>query len=193
MYMNTLYKSSSFMTYLQYVISPIVVGICLYGFYYYFTSGAGIEEMPAYYLPIMIWVCMVVIINIVKLRYIEVNENNIIIKTLSGEKVLDYKDIEWVNQNILGSNWYIVSLKYKDIESGKSKTIFIFPEMHTAKENTSFFANFGQELNITKYIREQIIKSNSAYQQSNEPSRWYLFKWVFLSIIPFLLASYFLI
>lgn len=187
--MNTLYKSSAFMTYLQYVVSPIVVGVCLYGFYYYFTSGAGMEEMPAYYLPIMLWVSMVVIINIIKLRYIQVNENNIIIKTLSGEKVLEYKDIEWINQNILGSNWYIISIKYKDVKTGKIKIIFAFPEMYSSRERLTLFG----ELNITKYIREQIMKSNSAYQQNNEPSRWYLFKWVFLSVIPFLLASFLLI
>ena len=191
--MNTLYKSSSFMTYLQYVVSPIIIGICLYGFYYFFTTGSTIESIPVYYLPIMVWVSIIVIINIVKLRYIEVNENNILVKNVYEKKALNYKDIEWINQNILGSNWYIISLKYKDIESGKYKTVFIFPEMFTSTENTSLFANLGQELNITKYIREQIMKANPAYQQSNEPSRWYLFKWVFLSIVPFLLVSFLLI
>lgn len=191
--MNTQYKSSAFMTYLQYVISPIIIGLCLYIFYYFFTMGNSVESMPSYYLPLMIWILIGVIINIVKLRYIKVTENNIIINTLSGEKVLDYKDIEWINQNILGSNWYIISLKYKNNETGKFKTIFIFPEMYTAHENISLFANLSQELNITKYIREQIIKANPAYQQNNEPSRWYLAKWAFLSIIPFLLASFLLI
>lgn len=177
------------MTYLQYVISPVILGLCLYGFYYFFTTGNTVESIPVYYLPIMVWVSIVVIINIIKLRYIEVIANNILIKSISGERVLDYKDIEWINQNIFGSNWYILSIKYKDIKTGQSKSIFVFPEMYSIRERITMFG----ELNITKYIREQIIKANPSYNIENEPSRWYLVKWVFLSVIPFLLASFLLV
>lgn len=190
--MDTKYKSSKFITYLQYIISPIIFGFCLYGFYLYFSPTNLKESLPAYYLPIMFWIMIVLVINIIKLRFIKVNENNIIIKNINHEKIVDYKDIIWVNQNLIGSNWYIVTIKYHSSEDNKSKIIYMLPEMYSSNENVSIF-KIGQELNIVKYIREQIIKANPAYQVENEPSRWYLVKWIFLSLVPFLLVSLFLL
>ena len=177
------------MTYLQYIISPIILGICFYGFYFYFSVANVGESLPGYYLPIMLWIIIVLIINIIKLRFVKVNEDNIFVKTFIKEKVINYKDIIWINQNLIGSNWYIITIKYINIENGKSKIIYMLPEMYSSNENASIF-RIGQELNIVKYIREQIIKANPSYSIEGEPSRWYLVKWIFLSIIPFLLISF---
>ena len=92
-----------------------------------------------------------------------------------------------VNMNKL--RYAEVTDRYKDRTTGKSKTIFVLPEMYTNKERLFSF----RELNITKYMREQIVKSNPAYQIENEPSRWYLARWIFLSLLPFLIFSFILI
>lgn len=182
--MNTQYKSSTFATYSQYIVSPIVIVIFIYQLSVYLKTGGGTEDLPLFFLPFFLWASIIVIINICKLRYVEVRENNILMKSISSEKILGYKDIEWINQNIFGSNWYILSIQYKDA-TGKSKMIFVFPEMYSSRERITVFG----ELNITKYIREQIIKVNPAYNIENEPSRWYLAKWIFGSLIPFILIS----
>ena len=151
--------------------------------------GGPLIEDELFYLPFWFWATIVVVINFVKLRYVKVSENNISMNSLAGEEILLYKDIEWINQNIFGSNWYILTIKYKDSKTGKSKMVFVFPEMYTSKESLSFY----KELNMTKYIREQIIKENPSYMIENEPSRWYLTKWVFLSFLPFMILSFLLI
>ena len=187
--MNTLYKSSKFATYSQYFFSPIIVVVFLFQIYYFFIAGNEINKEVFFMMPFWLWASIIVIIDFYKLRYINVSENNILMKSLKGEEILEYKDIEWINQNIFGSNWYIISIKYKNIETGKSNIIFVLPEMYTNKENIFSFS----ELNITKYIRDQIIKVKSEYKIENEPSRWALAGWTFISILPFLLLSFYLI
>jgi hypothetical protein len=110
-------------------------------------------------------------------------------KVLGNEEILEYKDIEWINQNIFGSNWYIISMKIRNIKTGKSKIIFLLPEQYTSREGWSVLNPFS-ELNITKYIREKIIEENPSYDISSEPSRWYLSKWIFLTVIPFVIIGF---
>ena len=189
--MDTKFKSSSFATYSQYIASPII--ICIFMYYVYAISiGKHLTQDELFFIPFWIWASIVVIINIIKLRNVTVSENGILMKSLVAKNILLYKDIEWINQNIFGSSWYIISIKYKNTETGKSNIIFILPEQYTSRESWSILNPFV-ELNITKYIREQIIKANPSYQIQNEPSRWYLAKWIFLSILPFLVISFFLI
>lgn len=183
--METHYKISKFITYLQYIVSPLVVFVFLYYIYSVFT-GEVLSKEELFFIPIWFWACIFVVVNLFKLRYIEVRQNNILVKSPFGNKTIEYSDIQWINQNIFGSNWYIIAIKYKNNLLGKSKTIIVFPEMYTLKEN---FTLFG-ELNVTKYIREQIIKSNKSYSIQNEPSRWYLTKIIFGSLVPFLIFSF---
>lgn len=183
--MDIKYKSSSFATYSQYFAAPIIIGMFLYYAYAVF-NGNNLSQEEYFFLPFWLWASIVVIISILKLRYIKVTESNILMKSLEEEEVLDYKDIEWVNQNIFGSNWYILSIKYKDIKTNKSKVIFVFPEMYSSRERLTIFG----ELNMVKYIREQAIKVNPSYQEANEPSRWFLTKWIFGTLIPFVLVSF---
>ncbi len=187
--MDIKYKSSSFATYSQYIATPIIVAVFLFQIYYFFIVGNPIDEESLFMMPFWFWASIVVIINFSKLRYVKVGENNILMKTLISEKTLEYKDIEWINQNIFGSNWYILTIKYKNNETGKSNIIFVLPEMYTSKERLFSFS----ELNITKYIREQIIKVNPGYRIENEPSRWALAKWLFISLVPLLIVSFMLI
>jgi len=187
--METQYKSSKFATYSLYIASPIIVAIFLFQIYYFFIARHIIDEESLFMLPFWTWASVVVVIDIFKLRYVKVSEYNILMKSLKGEEYLDYKNVEWINQNIFGSNWYIVSIKYKNIKTDKSNIIFLLPEMYTSKERLFLFS----ELNITKYIREQITKVNPSYKIENEPSRWALAKWMFLTLIPFILISFLLI
>lgn len=186
--MDIKYKSSKFATCSQYIASLIIICIFLYYVYVIFVGGVLSEE-ELFFIPFWVWASIFITINLFKLRYIEVRESNILMKTFGNEKILEYKDIEWVNQNIFGSNWHILAIKYKDNISSKSKTMIVFPEMYTSRESLAIFG----ELNITKYIREQIIKVNSSYNIANEPSRWYLAGWIFGSFVPFLIVSFLLI
>lgn len=186
--MDTKYKSSSFATYSQYIAAPIIIGFLIY-YIYAIINGKPLTQDELFWMPFFAWASIFSILSLSKLKYIEVRQDNILMKSPKGEKILEYKDIEWVNQSIFGSNWYIVTIKYKENISGKSKTIIVFPEMYTLKEN---FTIFG-ESNITKYIREQIIKVNQSYSIQNEPSRWYLTKIIFGSLIPFLIISFMLL
>lgn len=191
--MNPLYKSSLFRTIFSYVFYlPLIIIIWCIFFYGLILSGFSIIAI-IYYLPILLLLTTSQIFSTIKLRYIKVNKDGILIKTLNGDKLLEYKDIEWINQPLFSpiSYWGHILIKYKNKENDKNKIIIIFPEF------INFFAvaytKFSiWEFDMTKYIREQVIKSNPTYSIENEPSRWYLFKLFFFSFIIILLLLIFI-
>jgi len=186
--MNTQYKSSSFATNLQYILSPVLLVLFLYFFYLSSNTSNLADKIPMSYIPIIVWTSILLVLNLFKLKYLTINDSNILVKTLNGQNIIEFNDIVWINQSNIGSNWYVIFIKYINKETGKSKIIYMLPEMYTSREGVSVLNPFG-ELNITKYIREQIIKANPSYQKENEPSRWSLIIWVFISLIPFVLIS----
>ena len=84
----------------------------------------------------------------------------------------------------------LISIKYHDYETGKSNKILIIPSMSS---QIFRFNIFSAEVEMTKFIREQIIKSNPGYDPNSEPSRWLTFGLFFLTglIITFIINTYF--
>lgn len=192
--METKFKSSFLMTTIQYIITPLVIGVTLYSIYFYLNNkGQYIGDFNeiAFYLPFLFWASVYMIFSISKLRYINVTDNNILINSLITKELLNYKDIEWINQSGIGSNWYILTIKYKNQVTGRTKIIYTLPEIYTKRESLSIFNPFV-DLEITKFIREKIISVKPEYRREDEPSRWYLPKKIFLSLLPFLILYFFI-
>lgn len=163
--MNPLYKSSIFNTSGDYIIIVIFIFLPLYGFLYVTLSGQMIEGI---YYFIYLMILPLLIRPLYMLRYIKVYEDYILIKFFNEEKVLDYSEIQSVRQVLgfgdVGRRW--LSIKYKDKQTNKIKTILVDPEIYTKKEDRSSRSGFGywrNELNITKFIRGKAIKHSSNY------------------------------
>ena len=167
--MSVLYKSSMFQTYAYYVIYPVLICISLYCIYGIVSYGDfGLFNI------IMILIFLLCLIaateSLLKLRYIEVTENNILIKTIKKNRVVTFKDVVYVYNLISFKGNYLV-LWYKDIDTRKLKVILVRPEMEKLFSN---YLNRGGNLEMTKFIKEKAMQENPDYLKINK-RRWFLF------------------
>lgn len=172
--MHILYKSSSFQTYVYYIIYPILMCISIY-FTYGIVSYGNFSFFNIIMILIFIYVFIEAAESFLKLRYIEVTENSILIKTIKKNKVVEFKDVVCVYNLINFKGTYLI-LWYKDAETQKLKVILVRPEVEKfqPKINISLYLEGGGELGITKFIKEKAIKENPDYLNINNP-RWFLF------------------
>jgi len=165
---GNVYRSSSTTYFYRYVLTSLFGGsfllILIFAwnlqdyFLYEKLSGATITVFWA-----LIWLTILMI----RLRSVEANREGLRIKTFRGERTIDYKDVDWIFQTIF-IRPVLISMKYRDRETGKSKRILLMPEMNSQ----NFDLNLSDETEMTKFIRERIIDSNPNYSNAIEPSRW---------------------
>lgn len=173
--MLILYKSSLFQTYTYYIIYPILICISLY-FTYGIISYGDFGLFNIIMILIFIYVFIEATESFINLRYIKVTENNILIKGLNGDKIIEFKDVVYVYNLINVKGTYLV-LWYKDKETQKLKVVLVRPEMEKfiPKLNYSLYLKGAKEdLEITKFIKEKAMSQNPGYLKINNP-RWFLF------------------
>lgn len=128
------------------------------------------------------WALVWLSILAIKLRNVEANHENIIIKTIRGRKTINYKNIKWISQIALFRP-VLVSLKYYDDETGKSKKILF---MYRAGFRT-FRHDYDIETDMMGFIRAQVIKSKPDYSRDKEPSTWLPMILLMVSGIPIMI------
>src|SRR3989339_587802 len=159
--MKPLYKSSIINTCADYFIIAIFIFLMPYAAFRSITlSGQTIGGVYYLIYPMML---ILFIRPLYMLRYIKVYEDYILIQFFNKKKILDYSEIQSVRQvsgfGGIDSRW--LSIKYKDKQTNKIKTILVDPEIYTKKEDRSSRSGFGywrNELNITQFIRGKAIK-----------------------------------
>lgn len=169
--MDIKYTSDKGSTYMYYFIYPIIIVVCaffLYKIFIYGSYGLFIYIIIA----IFAYALILSIISLIKLRYIEVMDESIKIKSFIGEKLVDYKDIEHV-YDVKAINGIHLILWYFDKEKNRSRVIYIKPKPENLPAS-SYFLNKG-EFEITSFIKEKAKKANQNYLQVNKSSRWFLF------------------
>lgn len=177
-----MYKSSNLTFFYKYLFTPLWVGVFLIviigtwdnedQFSHDWSRGAAF---------LVSWALIWLILLMIRLRNIEANESQLVIKSFNGQKVIDYKDIEYVTQFAMVRP-DLISIKYRDKGTGESKKILVMPS--TTSEAFKF--NFLEDHAMTKFIRGQIIKQNSSYSSELEPSRWSTIGLIFLTGTPIL-------
>lgn len=191
--MNPLYKSSSFITYFTYI--SYLVGIFSYiCFIFYYLINENFAKNLHLFLIISFFPILCEFIRfLIKLKYIEVNENNIIIRSLHGnnEKVLEYKDIQSINQYTFNS--IIIKIKYKNNETNKLNTMIVMPEVLIPKEDKYVLFRFRvrPEMNITKYLKREVLSKNPTFSNKNIHSPYlYVAERVLLFSVYFIIFMY---
>jgi len=171
--MSILYKSSSFETYVYYIIYPILIGISIF-FSYGILSYGNLSLFTAFFVLFFIFMLIFSIDSLYRLRYIEVTEDQILIKKIIGSEIIQFKDVEYV-YNLMNINGNSLVIWYKDPQTQKSKVILVRPDEKNPSPETGFpVYSYGSiELNITKFIREKATKVNPNYLYRNNP-RWFL-------------------
>lgn len=162
--MNISYKSSSTKTYLSYLLIIAIVVSFLYVIYNYASKGLLFKDDNIVALPGIIFLLIYLIVDIFRLKNVIVDENSIVIKTINGNKKIEYKDIIWICSTLTdyGNNSYF-SIKYHDTLNNKLKILNIIPKRY-GENDESYMA---------QYIRKQVMKINSSYKIENEPNRWW--------------------
>ena len=194
--MNPLYKSSKYFTYSIYISYLIFIFFYIFFVFYYLINENFAKNLHLFliigFLPFLYeFLCF-----LIKLKYITVNENNIIIRSLHNnkEKILDYKEIQSVSQYFLdGYNNVIIEIKYINNETNELTTIIVLPELITPKEDNYVLIRFRArpEINITKYIKGEVAKINSNFLSENIYSPYlYVVKRLVIFYIYFIIFMY---
>jgi hypothetical protein len=178
-----MYKSSSLTFVYKYLFTPIWGGGFLIGIITTWNMEDQFSHDWSRGAALMVgWALIWLIILMIRLRNIEANDSQLIIKSLNGQKAIDYRDIEYVSQLAMVRP-DLISIKYRDKKTGESKKILVMPS--TTSEAFKF--KFLEEHEMTKFIRGQIIKQNPSYSSELEPSRWTTVGLVILTAIPIMI------
>ena len=178
-----MYKSSSLTFVYKYLFTPIWGGGFLVGIITTWNKGDQFSHDWSRGAALMVgWALIWLVILMIRLRSVEANESQIIIKTFNEHKAIAYKDIEYVSQPAMVRP-DLISIKYRDSKTGESKRILVMPS--TTSEMFRF--KFLEEHDMTKYIRRQVVKQNANYSTDNEPSRWTTFGLIFLTGMPIII------
>ena len=180
-------QSSSLTFFWKYIFTPVWGVLFIGGF---ISSWADRDQLSTNFpagLPLLVGCALVwLILMMIRLRRVEANEENFVIKTFRGNITLDYKEIDWISQ-IAMVHPVMISLKYTEKETGISKKILIMPSM----ASQLFRFNFLAELELTTFIRDKIIEAKPEYSKEQEPSRWLPVGLIFLTFIPFIIFDKF--
>lgn len=172
-----MHKSSPFTFVYKYLFAPIWGGIFAFGIITNWSREDQFSHDWSRGTAIMVsWVLVWQLILMFRLRSIEATKDNLVIKGLNTQTIIDYKDIEYISQ-IAMIRPTLISLKYNDRGTGESHKMLIMP-------GTNSQANFLEEVAMTKFIREQIAKVNPNYNTEAEPSKWLPLVLVLLTGIP---------
>lgn len=195
--MTIQYKSSIASTYFYYFIYIIIIVLSLFFAYKSYTFSLNDNSMNGFnvfFIPLMIWFSIISIIKFFKLKYVEVNDDNILMSSLMRKKVLNYKDIEWVhiNSGKIANEGSIILIKYKNANTGKFNIIYFLPETEI-KTNGISSETLSKELEMTKYIKEKIVSANLDHNNINEPFGWYVDKIYYIALIPTVLVFIYLL
>ena len=163
-----MHKSSSMTFVYKYLFTPTWGGgFLLVIFSTWNTNDSFSQDWSIGAILMLSWILPWLIIMMIRLRSVEASQDNLVIKTFNGPKTIAYKDIEWVFQIAL-INPTMISLKYHEKETGEFSKILIMPSM----SSQLFKFNTLRELEMTKFIREQVMTAKPNYSKDLEPSRW---------------------
>lgn len=158
------YRSSWATSFYKYLFTPLfIAGFLVALIFTWSTDDQFLIEWRKSVTIIFFWGVAWLTILMVRLRSFEANRENFLVKTIRGEYYIEYKDIDWIYQPVL-IRPVLVSIKYWDRKNGKSRRILLIHKMSVA--------DFFNEIELVKFIRDRIITSNPNYDSAKEPSRW---------------------
>lgn len=113
------------------------------------------------------WIFLWVLLVHFKLRMVETNNENLILKSIWSKKKIEYYSIIWIYQ-IAALSPNLIILKYK--ENKKFKKILILPSL--ISQHSGF--DFGESIDsdMTDYIRSKMKFNKHDYMEGMETASW---------------------
>jgi hypothetical protein len=180
-----MFKSSSLTFVYKYLFVPIWGGSFAVAIAANWTTDDQFSYTWSRSAAIMVsWGLIWLVVLMIRLRTVEATRDNLIIKKLSGQEIIDYSDIEYVSQ-IAMLRPTLISLKYLNRKTGESHKILIMPDAGALM----FPFNFLEEVDMTRFIRQQVVRANPDYNRESEPSKWLPFGLIMLTGIPIVLIG----
>jgi len=180
-----MYKSSNLTLFYKYLFGPVWFGIFATGIITTWNTEDQFSHDWSRAAALMAgWGLFWLIFLMIRLRNVVATESHLIINSFNGQKAINYKDIDYISQ-IAMIRPDLISIKYHDVRTAESKKILVMP----STSSHGFSLKFLEEHEMTKYIRQQIMKQNSSYSTELEPSRWITTGLIFLTGIPVMIYS----
>ncbi len=172
--MAILYKSAKLQTYSYFVIYPLIITVIGFLIYKLVSYGQFSIFIAGIFL-IFVYVFILALDSLYRLRYIEITEDHIIVKGITGDKIIEFGNVEAV-YNLININGNTLIVWYKEVKNGQSKAILVRPDENNPKAEAGFpLYSYGDtKLSITDYIKDKAIKANPDYNYAIKP-RWFLF------------------
>ena len=178
-----MHKSSPLTFIFKYIFPAFMIVGMIYGNLMTWTEGSPESQRFAMATLIAsLWASIFIVQMPFRLKYIRTSETGIIIKTRGIEKLVYYKDIEWVAKFDFTSPFFM-TLKYHDNEDGLYKKISYMPSQNDQ-------TIFGSD-EMTKYIKEKISTENPEYSKESQPSTIKNFLRTTLIGLPFFILIFY--
>lgn len=182
-----MHKTSSQTFIYKYIFAPVWLGSVSVAAISIWSTGG--EEWAAMQFALMLAVGLIWLIPMMlMLRSAEANEHHLLIKKIKGTQIINYADIEYVSQPLM-VNPKLISIRYTDRESGTSENILLMP----SRSSYVFKFDMFGELDMTRFLRQQILKYNPNFTREAEPSRWKLFAMIMATVAVMLLILFLLL
>jgi hypothetical protein len=166
---DNVYRCSSATYFYRYVLTSLFGGGFLLALILIWNlQGHFLYEELKGAIVTVFWALIWFTILMIRLRNVEANREGLVIKTFKGQQIIDYKDVDWIFQTVF-IRPVLISMKYRDRETGKSRKILLMPEVGSQ----NFGLNFSDETEMAGFIRERVMDSNPNYSKAIEPSRWH--------------------
>lgn len=175
-----MHRSSSMTFFYKYLFPTIWIGVFLVGIILSWNStDPFVQQWTRQMLLIVCFVSVWLIIMSIRLKSAEATADHLVLKTGRVQKTVMYDDVQWITQYAF-INPVMISIQYYDRTTGETKKALILPSM----SDQLFKFNYFAELEMTKFIRAQIIARRPNYLQKEEPSRWSPALWMFITGVP---------
>ena len=157
-----MYKSSSFRTFIFKYVHPLIllVGGAIAIFFMRNESMEVNSSFVNVFTVAYAWTSIFLLQAILRLKWIEANENGVLIKSGKTTNLVKYENIEYLAKFDIGSPWFM-TMKYTEEGTNLSKKIAYIP----SQKNQIFF----KDDRLTDFIKAQMKTKIPHYDDSIHP------------------------
>jgi len=157
-----MYKSSPLTFIFKYIFPVFMTAGGLFGILIFYQDNDPSSRYFIYgFTAAFLWILLFLVQMPFRLRTIVANEDNIVLKNMNSEEIIDYKDIYWVAKFDLAGPWFM-TLKYRDKMSSRDRKVCYISD--------SIGQSSFSEDQMSNFIKEKIEKLSTRYSKDEVPT-----------------------